>query len=361
MSDFLFPSLEEEHGPLSKNLRKFVTVCELAQLDKHMARYAGARLGRSKLARVAFAKAFCAKAVLNVATTKDLVERLRCDAPLRRLCGWEWTCQVPSESTFSRAFAEFAAGGLGEQVHAAMVSEHLGDRLVFHESIDATAIHAREKSAPKETREAKTPKPRRKRGRPKKGEERPAPEPKRLDLQPGRTLKENLDDLPRECDWGRKKNSQGKIEQWKGYKIHLAVADGGIPIAATLTSASVHDSQVAIPLMQMSVERATVLYDLLDAAYDAEAIHKYSRGLGRRPLIDANPRGGGEKIPMAPAEARRFRERTTVERCNAELKDNHGGRFVRVRGAAKVGLHLMFGVIAITGLQLARLAEPLIE
>ncbi len=38
-----------------------------------------------------------------------------------------------------------------------------------------------------------------------------------------------------------------------------------------LTSASVHDSQVAIPLMTMTGARVSYLYDLMDAAYDAAA------------------------------------------------------------------------------------------
>jgi len=37
------------------------------------------------------------------------------------------------------------------------------------------------------------------------------------------------------------------------------------------------------------------------------------------------------------------------------LKDNHGGRTVRVRGPAKVMCHLMFGILSFTVLQLVRL------
>ncbi len=54
------------------------------------------------------------------------------------------------------------------------------------------------------------------------------------------------------------------------------------------------------------------------------------------------------------AEAVRYRERSTVERANARLKDEFGGRFVRVRGNAKVMCHLMFGVLALT-------ADPLLR
>jgi hypothetical protein len=38
-----------------------------------------------------------------------------------------------------------------------------------------------------------------------------------------------------------------------GYKLHIHLADGGIPISCVLTSASVHDSQVAIPLAKKRV------------------------------------------------------------------------------------------------------------
>jgi hypothetical protein len=348
----LFPALEEVLDPLSEKQRQFVAVCEVAQLDRHMRRYAGHWLGRHKQARLAFAKAFLAKALYNLPTTKALIEHLRVDRNLRLLCGWEFASQVPSESTFSRAFAEFASGGLGDVVHEAMVKEHCGEKLVGHVSRDSTSIHAREKAQKKE----KKPQVKGKRGRPKKGEKRKAAPPKRLDLQPERSLEENLADLPTACDWGRKKNSQGKVEDWKGYKLHVDVIDGDIPISAIVTSASPHDSQVAIPLAQMSAGRVTSLYDLMDSAYDAETIHEFSRSLGHVPIIDPNRRRG-EARELDPASKQRYKERSAAERFNSTLKDNHGGRHVRVRGARKVGLHLMFGVITICATQILRLLQ----
>jgi hypothetical protein len=64
-----------------------------------------------------------------------------------------------------------------------------------------------------------------------------------------------LKELPRQCDMGAKKNSQGNEQYWRGYKLPLDVADGQLPISAVLTSASVHDSQVAIPLMTLTSSR----------------------------------------------------------------------------------------------------------
>ena len=86
-----------------------------------------------------------------------------------------------------------------------------------------------------------------------------------------------LADLPTACDVGSKKNSKGYKETWIGYKLHLDVACGQIPVSCVLTSASVHDSQVAIPLMTITGARVSYLYDLMDAAYDAAAIHDHSR------------------------------------------------------------------------------------
>jgi hypothetical protein len=115
-----------------------------------------------------------------------------------------------------------------------------------------------------------------------------------------------------------------------------------------------HDSRAAIPLAQMSAERVTSLYDLMDAAYDAPQIHAYSANLGHVPIIVDNPHSG-EKKCMDPATKARFAERSSAERVNSDLKDNYGGSHVRVQGASKVMTHLMFGLVAIAAKQIIRL------
>lgn len=67
----------------------------------------------------------------------------------------------------SRAFAEFAASGLGNRVHDALVEEYPGQKLVRHISRDSTAIVGREKPENK----VKEPKKTCKKGRPAKGEQ----------------------------------------------------------------------------------------------------------------------------------------------------------------------------------------------
>ncbi|MGI6390535.1 MAG: transposase [Kiritimatiellia bacterium] len=353
IQSWLFPMLEDEIGELDEKHRQFVAVCELCAPQDHMGAYRWCGNGCPPCDRLAMCKAFIGKAVWNFDTTSGLIDAIRHRPALRRLCGWETLGEVPSASTFSRAFAEFAKNGCPQEIHEAMVKARYGDKLAGHVSRDATAIRAREKAAAKpET----APAPERgKRGRRRKGEPpAPPPDPTRLQLQLNRGLKENLADLPASCDWGCKKNSKGKTECWRGYKAHLDVIDGDIPVSFILTSASLHDSQAAIPLAQMTAGRIVNLYDLADAAYDAKEIREMSARLGHVALIDHNPRRG-EKIEFSPAEARRYHERTAVERVNSHLHEEHGGRNVRVRGPAKVAAHLAFGLLVIAAEQMLRM------
>jgi hypothetical protein len=139
---------------------------------------------------------------------------------------------VPSEATFSRAFAEFAQGDLPDKMHAALIARTLGGRIVGAIARDATEIEAREKPAKKETNDKNddpppdSAAPPRKRGRPRKDEDRPKPEPTRLERQTTQNLGQMLAELPTACDVGCKKNSKGYKETWNGYKLHLDVACG---------------------------------------------------------------------------------------------------------------------------------------
>jgi len=144
------------------------------------------------------------------------------------------------------------------------------------------------------------------------------------------------------------------VECWRGYKLHLDTIDGDIPVSAILSSASLHDSQVAIPLAQMTAGRIANLYDLADAAYDATEIRAMSTRLGHVAIIDHNPRRG-EKREFSPEEAVRYRERSAAERVNSHLHEEHGGRHVRVRGSVKVAAHLAFGLVVIAAEQLLKL------
>lgn len=350
----LFPWLATELGELSAKQKQLVKILELVQIEHFLKGQQAGALGRPLEDRKAIARAFVAKAVYNLETTRQLLDRLASDETLRRLCGWERQDNLPSEATFSRAFAEFSASQLPERVHATLIEKYEKPRLVGHISRDATAITVREKAAKK----VKTAKPeaKPKGGRRKQGEAAPKPLT-RLERQQSMTLTEMLADLPSVCDCGTKRNSKGHPSYWVGYKLHLDVADGGIPISCILTSASVNDSQVAIPLATLTAQRVDNLYDLMDSAYDVPLIREKIIALGHLPIIDGHTRRGGVKPVFAPHEAQRYKERTTCERVFARLKEEFGGRVVRVRGPAKVMTSLLFGLLALTADQLLRLVS----
>jgi len=346
----LFPYLEEVLGDLTDFHRKVVSTLEIVRIEEELPDEYW--FGRPASPRKALARAFVAKSVCNAPTTKGFREQILSDSVLRRICGWEKRAKVPSEPTFSRSFCEFAEKKLPERVHEALIGRTLSGHLFGHISQDSTEIVAREKPVRKPKREKK---PKRKRGRPRNGEAC-VPEPSRIERQMTMPLEDMVAELPTACDRGAKVNSKGYLESWNGYKLHIDSGDGQIPVSCVLTSASVHDSQVSIPLTTMTYQRVQSLYELKDSAYDCQNIAAYSVCLGHVPIIDPNPRGG-ERRELAPAQKIRFRERTTVERVNARLKDEFGGRTIRVRGAAKVMAHLMFGILALTADQLLRMVQ----
>jgi hypothetical protein len=340
----LIPGLRAEIF-LTPKLEKLIHTLEWVRIEEWVPpRHGGGEGGRPAHERSWLANAFVAKAVLGLPTTVTLIDRLKIDRSLRRICGFSLCHRLPSEATFSRAFAEFADTRLAERVHEILVKEHLGDTLIGHLSRDGTAIKARERTS-REHPVATT-----KQHRPSRRATTGSP----IVRQRGQSLGEMLKEIPVVCDRGTKCNAQGYKNSWNGYKLHLDTADCGVPVAALLSSASLHDSRAAIPLSLMSAARVTNLYDLMDAAYCSSEIHEHSRSLNHVPLIDHNPRGGKKEM-FDPADAIRYQERTTAERINARLKDEFGGRHVWVKGGRKVMSHLMFGILALSADQLIRL------
>lgn len=365
----LFVRLEAVLGPLAGKARLLMAVLDMLQIGR-WARPPRGLVGRPCKDRDALASAFLAKAIYGFSTTAQLLDSLKTNEQLRCLCGWNRDQALPHESTFSRAFAEFAASELPQRMHAALIEETQKDCVIGHVARDSTAIEARERFP--ETK----PEPKQKQRRPKrcKASERGT----RIERQRKQSFERQIADLPKQCNIGVKKSSNGHLSYWSGYKLHLDVADGQIPISMLLTSAKLHDSQAAIPLMTMSTQRVTYLYELMDSAYDAAAIREHSLQLGHRPIMDHPKRRhkvGERKVPlrknsrswkrvidyelraeeMTSEEKTHFAHRTMVERVFSRLKDEFGARSIRVRGASKIMAHLMFGILALTVDQLLKL------
>ena len=182
----LFPRLESELGPMGERYELFVAVLELVRVEALLPYFCG-QVGRPEEDRAALARAFIAKAVFDIPTTRGLIERLEVDGRLCRLCGWSGAGRLPSEATFSRAFSEFAESRLASRLHETLIARTMDGHLVEHISRDATAIEARAK------------------------------EPSRLERQLTMSLPQMLADLPRACDVGSKRNAKGHTTSWIVY------------------------------------------------------------------------------------------------------------------------------------------------
>ena len=105
--------------------------------------------GRPRIDRVAMLRVFIAKSVLNISENKFILERLKVDYTLRRICGFSTVKSLPCEASMSNIFKEFSQKGLCEKIHYMTIDRYLSDTLLEHASRDATAIPARERTTNK--------------------------------------------------------------------------------------------------------------------------------------------------------------------------------------------------------------------
>jgi len=138
----LFPGLESEFGPTGERKELFVAVLELLRVEGLPPHFRG-QAGRPEEVRASLVRAFIAKAVFDVPTTRVPIKRPKLDRRLRRLCGWSGAGRLPSEATLSQAFSEYAGSRLASRLHEKLVARTMDDgHLVGHISRDETAIEA---------------------------------------------------------------------------------------------------------------------------------------------------------------------------------------------------------------------------
>jgi hypothetical protein len=356
--NFLFPVIEEAlESSLTEKEQLFFDTLALCDVGRFMVPLHWGGNGRKPHSRQRIFNFLVLKATLNFVTTKQALATVKASSRYRMMCGWERPSDVPDETVVSRANKQFAEMGLNDHVHEAIIKAHAATAKTEVIARDSVPVPVREKAVVK-VLEAKPEVAPKKRGRPCKGEMRAPPLPSNLEIQAGRTLDENLDAIPTDCDWAGKRNGQGVTEQWKGLKMHADVSSDGVPLACLFSSASVHDSQCDIPLTQLGMKRFKTCVLLKDAAYDAEAIRTFTGSVGMIEITDSNPRRG-EKRLFTEAEQEVYKGRTGAERLFSHL-DSHGLNNVRVRGYAKTKLHVMFGVLIVTAYHLVQRASELL-
>jgi len=145
IQDTLFPWLTEQLSELTQKQQELVTTLEMIRIEEFILSSYGFP-GRPPKDRGVIARAYIAKMVYNMPTTRLLLDRLKTDISLRRICGWERVSDIPEEWTFSRAFAEFSNSQLPERVHESFIKKHYKGEIVGHNSRDSTAIDAHKKT-----------------------------------------------------------------------------------------------------------------------------------------------------------------------------------------------------------------------
>jgi hypothetical protein len=190
-----------------------------------------------------------------------LIQRLKGEPNPRLLCGFT---HVPGKATFSRVLAFLSEREPLEKTLDGIVAMTHKDLVVYHVNRDSTAIRVREKVVKQP--EEKGPKPVKKRGRLAKNTPKALKEPTAIERQAVQEANTSLAAIDKACAWGRKKNSDRKVSFWKGYKPRLDVSDTGFPLTAVVIGANVHDSQLAIPMEQITKMKVPFCYSLMDSA-----------------------------------------------------------------------------------------------
>jgi transposase len=114
-----------------------------------------------------------------------------------------------------------------------------------------------------------------------------------------------------EAAWGY--TSRGKF---RGFKLHAAVNQLGLPLRAVVTPGNRYDS----PFLPELIEDLEADYVLGDAGYDSKTNNKAVRAIEAEPVIASNPRRGKRK-KIKHAKLLKTR-RYVVEQFNGHIKVN---------------------------------------
>ena len=114
-----------------------------------------------------------------------------------------------------------------------------------------------------------------------------------------------------EAGWGH--TSRGKF---RGFKLHAAVNQLGLPLKAIVTPGNRYDS----PFLPKLIEDLEADYVLADAGYDSKTNNGAVKAIDAKPVIASNPRRGKRKKGKHAALLKT--KRYVVEQFNGHLKAN---------------------------------------
>lgn len=164
---------------------------------------------------------FFIRYIERIPTIKELVKRLQNDLTLKLDCGFLVSDDIPSEASYSRMIDHFRESNVLERAQERIILKAIEEGFIIDDTIaiDATHFEARDKVPSKTTQEKPKTK---KRGRKSKADreqwlkekaEKEANLPlyqKKIEAQLQAALSELRQEIPKDPQWGIKKNSDGK-------------------------------------------------------------------------------------------------------------------------------------------------------
>ena len=145
-----------------------------------------------------------------------------------------------------------------------------------------------------------------------------------------------LDLYDMEAGWGH--TGRGKF---RGFKLHAAVNQLGLPLRAMVTSGNRYDS----PFLPGLIEDLEADYVLADAGYDSKTNKRAVKAIDAEPVIASNPRRGKRKKikHVKLLKTKRY----VVEQFNGHLKANVLKEcWVRPKGLVKKAAMVTAGLIS---------------
>jgi transposase len=139
-----------------------------------------------------------------------------------------------------------------------------------------------------------------------------------------------------EAGWGH--TSRGKF---RGFKLHAAVNQLGLPLRAVVTPGNRYDS----PFLPKLIADLEADYVLADAGYDSKTNYRAVKDIDAEPVIASNPRRGKRK-KIKHAQLLKTR-RYVVEQFNGHIKANVLKQcWIRPRGLVKKAAMVMAALIS---------------
>ncbi|MFQ5873892.1 MAG: transposase [Dehalococcoidia bacterium] len=261
---------------------------------------------------------FVAKYSLGLPSTDAMIRTLRNNPFIAQACGINSPDAIPHKSTFSLFFKKLASQKVLprlKDVSRALVRQQYATLPGFGQRVamDSTTLKAWSNG-----------------GKPRKAD--------------------------KEASWSIKKGTQGRKEFVYGWKLHLLVdCEYELPIAANVTTGSVHDSQRATNLLREARFAYSCFkpkYLMADQGYSGKHLNWVVKHQFKAiPIIQVNK---GHKKLMAqlgkfqamPEWKALYKQRQAVERVFSRLKGQRSLNRITVRKKMKVTAHCYLSLIA---------------